>query len=130
MELSCYAYGRARKRAKPTSPPLPPLAISALQRLVAERFFDSLPCIIVCGKGMPDMATRVLLHALHTAFPQIPMHGLVDWNPSGVNILCIYKYGSPRMLESRNYALCTLGWVGARAAMLEDADGEAFQVSG
>lgn len=32
-------------------PPLP-------QRLVSQRFFDRLPCIIVTGKGVPDLATR------------------------------------------------------------------------
>jgi len=55
--------------------------------------------------------------------------GLVDWNPAGVTILSIYRFGSHRMgLESPHYALPTLGWLGARASQLRQADAGAFQV--
>lgn len=53
------------------------------QRLVDDCFYDLAPSIIVTAKGMPDLATRVFLWQLHTAFPQLPVLGLVDWNPSG-----------------------------------------------
>ena len=47
----------------------------------------------------------VLLACLHSAFPVLPVVGLVDWNPSGVAILAIYKMGSTRMgLESTRQA--------------------------
>ena len=103
------------------------------QRLCEDRFFDLLPCILITAKGMPDLATRVFLHALHAAFPHLPIlgppapssallclrprpkaqrhskqqarlshsaccaTGLFDYNPSGVTILSVYKFGSARM---------------------------------
>ena len=149
-----------------------------LQRLAEERFFDQVPCILVTGKGVPDLATRqalgrapqcnalhrmlghvacalhggnaglrctcschpspqflpplacrALLSCLCDAFPQLPVVGLVDWNPSGANILSVYRFGSQRMSqESSRYALASLGWLGARYEQLQGAEGGAFQV--
>ena len=53
------------------------------QRLVEDSFCELAPSIIVTAKGMPDLSTRVFLRQLHEAFPQLPVLGLVDWNPSG-----------------------------------------------
>ncbi len=53
------------------------------QRLVEDGFCNLAPSIIVTAKGMPDLSTRVFLRQLHEAFPQLPVLGLVDWNPSG-----------------------------------------------
>ena len=53
------------------------------QRLVEDGFCNLAPSIIVTAKGMPDLSTRVFLRQLHNAFPQLPVLGLVDWNPSG-----------------------------------------------
>jgi meiotic recombination protein SPO11 len=84
--------------------------------------------ILVTAKGVPDVATRCFLAAVHSALPHLPLLGLVDWNPSGVGILCLYKYGSRRMAESARYALPDLQWVGVRHGMLlKAADASAFQ---
>jgi hypothetical protein len=56
---------------------------------------------------------------LHTSFPQLPILGLVDWNPSGVSILATYKLGNRRMgLEAAEYAVPRLAWLGVLADML------------
>ena len=66
---------------------LPFMTLQAIfQRLVEDSFCDLAPSIIVTGKGMPDLSTRVFLRQLHAAFPQLPVLGLVDWNPSGGNV--------------------------------------------
>jgi meiotic recombination protein SPO11 len=84
--------------------------------------------ILVTGKGVPDVATRCFLSAVHSALPTLPLLGLVDWNPSGVGILCLYKYGSRRMAESARYALPALQWLGVRSGLLRSAaDANAFQ---
>ena len=84
--------------------------------------------ILVTGKGVPDVATRCFLAAVHSALPALPLLGLVDWNPSGVGILCLYKYGSRRMVESARYALPALQWLGVRSGFLRSAvDAAAFQ---
>ena len=54
------------------------------QRLIEDDFCDLVPSILITAKGMPDMATRVMLWHLHAAMPQLPVLGLVDWNPSGI----------------------------------------------
>eukprot|EP00884_Botryococcus_braunii_P020255 jgi/Botrbrau1/6913/Bobra.67_3s0031.1 len=98
------------------------------QRLVEDRFFDMLPAIVLTAKGMPDMATRVFLHTLHMQLPKALVLGLVDWNPSGVAILCQYKHGSVRMaLESPRYAVPSLKWLGTREEMLQDVPESAWQ---
>ena len=56
-----------------------------MQRLVEDDFHNLAPSILVTAKGMPDLSTRVFLRQLHEAFPQLPVLGLVDWNPSGQN---------------------------------------------
>ncbi|DBA69797.1 TPA: hypothetical protein ACH3X2_012519 [Trebouxia sp. C0005] len=53
------------------------------QRLVEDGFCNLAPSIMLTAKGMPDLSTRVFLRQLHEAFPQLPVLGLVDWNPSG-----------------------------------------------
>ncbi|KAI7841933.1 hypothetical protein COHA_004460 [Chlorella ohadii] len=73
------------------------------------------------------------LSCLSSAFPHLPLVGLVDWNPAGTrfggcNILCIYRFGSQRMgLESPHYALPALRWLGARSTQLRQADADSFQ---
>lgn len=73
------------------------------QRLVEDKIFLVLPCILVTGKGMPDLATRMFLNKLYCLCPELLFYGLVDWNPSGVSILSTYKYGCPSGLESTRY---------------------------
>ncbi|CAD7704466.1 unnamed protein product [Ostreobium quekettii] len=98
------------------------------QRLTEDRFFDMVPCVMVTGKGMPDVATRMFLRKLCDCFPWMTVLGLVDWNPSGVAILSVYKYGSHRMgLESPRYALPSLRWLGVRSPMLQHVDPAMFQ---
>lgn len=101
---------------------------AVFSQLLAEEFhLRLLPCILVTGKGVPDVATRAFLAALHAALPQLPVLGLVDYNPSGVGILSLYRHGSSRMPESMRYALPALRWLGVRAAHLREAAGDAFQ---
>ncbi|KAH9547964.1 hypothetical protein CY35_11G062900 [Sphagnum magellanicum] len=84
------------------------------QRLVEDRFFQSVPSIIITAKGYPDLASRALLHRLHKEFPSLPIVALVDWNPGGLAILCTFKFGSIRMgLEAPKY-VCDVKWLGLR----------------
>lgn len=53
------------------------------QRLIEDGFCDLVPSVLITAKGMPDMATRVMLKHLHNTMPQVPVLALVDWNPSG-----------------------------------------------
>lgn len=100
---------------------------AVFQSLLKEDAHLTSNVIIVTAKGMPDLATRAFLHKLHTQCPQIPVLGLVDWNPAGLNILYIYKYGSENMMESCKYGLTSLKWLGLRADMIRNVSGEVLQ---
>ncbi|XP_024984774.1 meiotic recombination protein SPO11-2 [Cynara cardunculus var. scolymus] len=89
------------------------------QRLAEDRVFNQIPCILITAKGYPDIATRFFLHRMSQAFPEMPILGLVDWNPAGLAILCTFKYGSIGMgLEAFRYA-CNIKWLGLRKDDLE-----------
>ncbi|KAJ7346909.1 topoisomerase acting in meiosis [Mycena albidolilacea] len=54
--------------------------------------------LIITGKGYPDVATRQLVATLSACLPRrIPLLGLVDGDPYGIDILAVYKYGSRAM---------------------------------
>uniref|UniRef100_A0A7C8YQ67 DNA topoisomerase (ATP-hydrolyzing) n=1 Tax=Opuntia streptacantha TaxID=393608 RepID=A0A7C8YQ67_OPUST len=89
------------------------------QRLAEDRFFNQIPSILITAKGYPDLATRFLLHRMSTAFPNLPILALVDWNPAGLAIISTYKYGSIGMgLEAYRYA-CNVRWLGVRGDDLQ-----------
>ncbi|XP_047332839.1 meiotic recombination protein SPO11-2-like isoform X2 [Impatiens glandulifera] len=89
------------------------------QRLVEDCVFNQIPSILITGKGYPDIATRFFLHRLSRAYPELPILGLVDWNPAGLAVLCTFKYGSIGMgLEAYKYA-CNVKWLGIRRDDLE-----------
>ncbi|EXC34350.1 Meiotic recombination protein SPO11-2 [Morus notabilis] len=49
------------------------------QRLTEDGFFNQVPSILITAKGYPDIATRLLLHRMSRAFPELPILALVDW---------------------------------------------------
>ncbi|XP_040132477.1 meiotic recombination protein SPO11 isoform X5 [Ictidomys tridecemlineatus] len=67
---------------------------ATFQRLLDDDFCNKMsPCIMVTGKGVPDLNTRLLVKKLWDSF-HIPVFTLVDADPHGIEIMCIYKYGS------------------------------------
>ena len=85
------------------------------QRLVQDRFFATMPCVVLTAKGFPDLASRALLHKLHAAAPSVPVIGLCDWNPFGLGVLLTYKHGSPRFaLDETQWCVPALKWLGMR----------------
>ncbi|PIA38744.1 hypothetical protein AQUCO_02700150v1 [Aquilegia coerulea] len=89
------------------------------QRLAEDKVFNQIPSILITAKGYPDIATRFLLHKISRNYPNLPILGLVDWNPAGLSILCTFKYGSIGMgLEAYKYA-CDVKWLGLRGDDLQ-----------
>lgn len=58
--------------------------------LLRENCPRSLNCILITGKGYPDMATRMLVTTLADK-AQLPVYVLVDSDPHGVEIMLTYK---------------------------------------
>jgi hypothetical protein len=59
------------------------------QRLLDDGGIDG--CIIVTGKGFPDLATRALVWTVHRQWPDLPIYGLADCDPYGVAVLDCYN---------------------------------------
>ncbi|PSS11368.1 Meiotic recombination protein like [Actinidia chinensis var. chinensis] len=96
------------------------------QRLAEDCLYNQIPSILITAKGYPDIATRFLLHRISRTFPDLPIFGLVDWNPAGLAILCTFKYGSIGMgLEAYRYA-CNVKWLGLRKDDLELVPEQSF----
>ncbi|KAJ3286230.1 endodeoxyribonuclease [Blyttiomyces sp. JEL0837] len=104
-------------------------------------------CIVITGKGYPDVITRRFLKLLsniqrpilpgamllgnsnQNATPRlsdngfIPIFGLFDCDPHGVEIFLCYKYGSKAMaFDSINLAIRTMRWLGLKPSDKLDED--------
>jgi hypothetical protein len=50
-------------------------------------------CCSLQGKGFPDVATRLLVQLLWKSLG-VPVLALVDADPHGIEIMCVYRFGS------------------------------------
>lgn len=83
------------------------------QRLLSEGFCERMrPCIVITGKGFPDMNTRMLLNRLWREFSP-KFYILVDADPYGIEIMTVYKYGSRSLsFEAPMLTVPGLEWLG------------------
>ncbi|NXL06525.1 SPO11 protein, partial [Mesembrinibis cayennensis] len=93
---------------------------ATFQRLLDDDFCNKLsPCIMITGRGIPDLNTRLLVRKLWDTF-QIPVFTLMDADPHGVEIMCIYKYGSVSMsFEAHHLTVPSIKWLGLLPSDLE-----------
>ncbi|CAN9515381.1 unnamed protein product [Ophioblennius macclurei] len=86
---------------------------ATFQRLLDEDFCTKLsPCIIITGKGVPDVNSRLMVRKLWDSL-HIPTFALVDADPHGIEIMCIYKYGSVAMsFEAQGLTVPSVMWLG------------------
>lgn len=82
-------------------------------RIIESKFYLKVgPCIIITGKGFPDINTRFLLKKLHEEL-QIPVFALVDSDPHGIEIMCVYKFGSKSLsYDASNLTCSSMKWIG------------------
>ncbi|XP_009901518.1 meiotic recombination protein SPO11 [Dryobates pubescens] len=93
---------------------------ATFQRLLDDDFCNRMsPCIMITGKGIPDLNTRLFVRKLWDSF-QIPIFTLMDADPHGVEIMCIYKYGSVSMsFEAHHLTVPSIKWLGLLPSDLE-----------
>uniref|UniRef100_A0A669C3V9 DNA topoisomerase (ATP-hydrolyzing) n=1 Tax=Oreochromis niloticus TaxID=8128 RepID=A0A669C3V9_ORENI len=86
---------------------------ATFQRLLDDDFCTKLsPCIIITGKGVPDVNSRLMVKRLWDEL-HIPIFALVDADPHGIEIMCIYKYGSVAMsFEAHSLTVPSVMWLG------------------
>ena len=83
-------------------------------RLAEDRFYEKFPCIIITGKGQPDVATRLFLRKVRDEV-KIPVLALVDSDPYGLKILSVYCSGSKQMsYDSNHLTTADIKWLGVR----------------
>ncbi|KAL3776473.1 hypothetical protein ACHAWO_007553 [Cyclotella atomus] len=91
-------------------------------RLAEERIFDKFPCILITGKGFPDLATRALVQSLHREF-DLPVVGICDSNPFGISVLSIYHCAGDRMGVDGNMKYSVpIRWIGLRPSTVADLE--------
>lgn len=89
--------------------------------LCGQRIWDSLPCVLLTGCGYPSLSVRAVLKTLSSQ-TQLPIVGLFDYNPHGLQILLTYKFGSTRMgLEAHAHTV-DIKWLGLHYSDLMDKD--------
>jgi len=66
---------------------------AAMIRLVEEEFHKKYNCLLITGKGQPDIATRRLVRRLHKE-EGLPVYILTDSDSYGMQICSSYKRGS------------------------------------
>ncbi|XP_072044802.1 meiotic recombination protein SPO11-like [Amphiura filiformis] len=93
---------------------------ATFQKLLDDGLCHKLaPCIIITGKGFPDVNTRLMVRKLWDTL-QIPIFGLVDADPHGLDILFVYKFGSRSLsYDSHNLTVPVIRWLGVLPSDIE-----------
>ncbi|XP_026520640.1 meiotic recombination protein SPO11 [Notechis scutatus] len=86
---------------------------ATFQRLLDDNFCCKMsPSIIITGKGVPDINTRLLVRKLWDTC-HVPIFALMDADPHGIEIMSIYKYGSVSMsFEAHRLTVPAVRWLG------------------
>ena len=93
------------------------------QRLVQDGVCHKHNCILITGKGFPDLATRACVYTLHKKL-HLPVFGLADCDPFGVAVLNCYLGGAvetattPVHGRGDRYAV-PIQWLGLRPSQVQ-----------
>ncbi|CAH8348951.1 unnamed protein product [Eruca vesicaria subsp. sativa] len=86
---------------------------TVFQRLANDMFCKTNRCIVITGRGYPDVSTRRFLRLLMEKL-QLPVHCLVDCDPYGFEILATYRFGSMQMAyDIESLRAPEMKWLGA-----------------
>ncbi|XP_043502307.1 meiotic recombination protein SPO11 [Polistes fuscatus] len=88
------------------------------QKLLEENITKLLNCILITGKGYPDIATRMLIKLLSEKV-NLPIYIVVDADPFGVDIMCVYRFGSSSLSKKNDSLACpAIRWLGVHPSEL------------
>ncbi|CAO3620333.1 unnamed protein product [Cunninghamella echinulata] len=90
---------------------------ASFRHLVSVGFVQSQfqRCILVTGCGYPDLATRHMIKHITTRYPKMPILGLFDNDPYGLEIFSVYKWGSlAQSFDSVNLTIPLIQYLGLK----------------
>ncbi|XP_029160281.1 meiotic recombination protein W68 isoform X2 [Nylanderia fulva] len=88
------------------------------QKLLEEDCPRILKCILVTGKGYPDVNTRMLVNILSEKVG-LPIYIIVDADPFGVDIMLLYRFGSSILCRQNKCLACpNARWLGIHPSEL------------
>lgn len=86
--------------------------LTVFQRLANDQFCNKNRCIVITGRGYPDVPTRRFLRLLMEKL-SLPTYCLVDCDPYGFDILTTYRFGSMQMAYDAKYLrVPEIHWLG------------------
>nr|KJB13870.1 hypothetical protein B456_002G099100 [Gossypium raimondii] len=95
---------------------------SVFQRLENDKFCSKNRCIVITGRGYPDVPTRRFLRLLVDKLC-LPVYCLVDCDPYGFDILATYRFGSMQMAyDAKFLRVPQIQWLGAFPSDSENYD--------
>lgn len=96
---------------------------SVFRRLVDDGFLQRLPCVLITGCGVPDLATRCLVRRVVDAL-RVRCYCLTDYNPHGIALMLAYRHGTSNLGLESGCCCPSLRWLGLRAAHVRHATEE------
>ncbi|XP_074596299.1 meiotic W68 [Brevipalpus obovatus] len=85
---------------------------ASFQSLIRSGIKNKFQMILLTGKGFPDKNTRQFLRMMVECL-SIPAFMMVDCDPWGIEIACVFKYGSLAMAHTSDLINTThLRWIG------------------
>ncbi|XWS27735.1 hypothetical protein CRYUN_Cryun25bG0006100 [Craigia yunnanensis] len=95
---------------------------SVFQRLANDQFCNKNRCIVITGRGYPDVPTRRFLRLLVDKLC-LPVYCLVDCDPYGFDILATYRFGSMQMAyDAKFLRVPQIQWLGVFPSDSENYD--------
>nr|APZ84653.1 initiator of meiotic double stranded breaks SPO11-1 [Zea luxurians] len=93
---------------------------TVFQRLANDKFCERNRCIVITGRGYPDIPTRRFLRYL-VELLHLPAYCLVDSDPYGFDILATYKFGSLQLAHDANLLrVPDIRWLGVFTSDFEE----------
>jgi len=87
-------------------------------QLIQSKFHTKNNCILLTGKGYPDMATRLMLQRLVNDHA-LKVFLITDWDPYGIEIAHIYQKGS-QSLKHESLGCEQIQWIGLSLADIQN----------
>jgi len=92
---------------------------STFQKLIDEQIHHFIgPCILITGKGYPDVTTRRFIRRLWDDL-KLPPLALMDADPHGISIMAVYRFGSQHLEDMEHLATPQMRWLGIHPTDIE-----------